>query len=133
VTFRDDHEAALARAYALERQLEEAREKADEAAAEAREAHAEKARLEDELADLRDVQQERTTERTALGEAPPAPPPEREVTAPAAGSYLQPPTETLPEVTEPAPPDPFAAGQLGLVIALLLAVLLLAVYAGGSP
>jgi peptidoglycan hydrolase CwlO-like protein len=124
VTYRDDHEAALARAEALQRQLDEAREKADEAAAEAREAHAEKARLEDELADLRDVQQERTAERAGPVEAPgPA------LTAPPAGSYLQPPTETLPETVEPAPPEPFAAGQLGLVIALLLAVLLLAMYA----
>lgn len=53
VTFRDDHDAALARADALERERDDAKETAEQAEAKLAAANAERLRLEAEVAELR--------------------------------------------------------------------------------
>lgn len=65
VTFRDDHDAALARAAALERELETARQATEERASELAAANAERARLAAEVEELRAKQPKRTAEKPA--------------------------------------------------------------------
>ena len=69
VTFRDDHDAALARAAALERTLEAARQATEERESELAAANAERARLAAEVEELRAKQPKRTAEKPAPGPA----------------------------------------------------------------
>lgn len=71
VTFRDDHDAALARADALERERDDAKETAEQAEAKLAAANAERLRLEAEVAELR--------ARQPADEAKPPPPSSRPV------------------------------------------------------